>query len=277
MSSCNRVFISYAHDDGAFVGRLRDELESRGADVWIDEKDISVGESISQRVEEGLTSSSFFCLVLSASSISRPWVRREYGSALHIQLSDPNRGLKVLPIRATNVALPPLLQDIRCADFYRGFTAGLEELCDAMGLARTPAPFTDLLRILERDGSDPLHKLREAVQTQDMSVLTPVWNAVIDGANRLVQELATNLSEGRAFALSNENIIDYLDGPRPGVALLGLPSLLVQEELAVGAETRSALSYRLTVHGVEDLFSYLLRYRRAVERRWLYLVPESVS
>lgn len=43
------VFISYAHADAKFAKRLRAELESRGVEVWVDEKDNLVGDSISQK------------------------------------------------------------------------------------------------------------------------------------------------------------------------------------------------------------------------------------
>ena len=82
MSRQLRVFISYSHADGDFVARLRTDLEARGVDVWLDAKSILVGDSISDAVERALTSAGFVCLVLSANSVTRPWVQREYRTAL---------------------------------------------------------------------------------------------------------------------------------------------------------------------------------------------------
>jgi hypothetical protein len=47
-----KVFISYSHLDTEFVTRLRLDLEGRGADDWIDVKNIDVGDSITESIEQ---------------------------------------------------------------------------------------------------------------------------------------------------------------------------------------------------------------------------------
>jgi len=91
-----RVFISYSHTDCGFVDRLTTELKQHGIEVWHDAKEIVVGDSITARVEQGISKSDFFSLVLSRKSSHRPWVLREYQTALHLQLS--NNGADLLPI-----------------------------------------------------------------------------------------------------------------------------------------------------------------------------------
>ncbi len=86
------VFISYVHTDKQFA------QEALGVEVWVDEKDILVGDSISKKIEDGLIVSDYFCLVLSQKSIERPWVQREYHTALNIQLSQEGEGIRILPL-----------------------------------------------------------------------------------------------------------------------------------------------------------------------------------
>ena len=107
-----KVFLSYTHDDKDFVSSLCSDLEGRGADVWIDEKNIDVGDSISKAVEEGISSSDYVCLVLSPSSVKRTWVQREYRAALALQLSSTGKHPRIFPIITEKVDIPLLLKDI---------------------------------------------------------------------------------------------------------------------------------------------------------------------
>ena len=69
----HKIFISYAHADSEFSEKLAHDLGERGQDVWLDKKDIKVGDSISSEIENGLLESDFIVLILSSTSINRPW------------------------------------------------------------------------------------------------------------------------------------------------------------------------------------------------------------
>jgi hypothetical protein len=58
-------------------------------------------------------------------------VDREYRTALNRQLSS-NTNLKILPLIIENVELPPLLEDIKYANFSMDYDIGLNELLDAI-------------------------------------------------------------------------------------------------------------------------------------------------
>lgn len=60
------VFLSYSHNDSKdIVERLYDELVALDLDVWYDQEMMSLGDSISEAMEEGLTKSDFGLAVLS--------------------------------------------------------------------------------------------------------------------------------------------------------------------------------------------------------------------
>lgn len=126
------IFISYSHRDKKFVDRLSTDLRNAGMKVWLDVKDIKVGDSISKKIEEGISGCDFFCLVISKHSIDSNWVEREFRTALHAQLTSGTTP-KILPILVhKNVESPKFLADIKYADFSQNYNRGLEQLLDAL-------------------------------------------------------------------------------------------------------------------------------------------------
>jgi hypothetical protein len=121
-----KVFISYSHVDREFVSRLADDLMRRRVLVWWDEWEIGVGDSLIEKIERGITSSSYLAVVLSPSSVSSPWVRQELNAALIRQLRE--RRVFVLPLLVEDCDIPALLQDKRYADFREDYTSGLVDL-----------------------------------------------------------------------------------------------------------------------------------------------------
>ena len=126
-----QVFISYSHKDKKFVNRLFRDLEKAGTSVWLDQKKIKVGDSILQKVAEGISGCDFFCLVISENSVNSNWVVREYDTALNAQLSSGTTP-KILPLRIQNVELPLFLKHIKYADFSIGYKSGLNDLLNAI-------------------------------------------------------------------------------------------------------------------------------------------------
>jgi len=126
----HRLFISYSHRDKEFLNTLTSDLENVEISVWIDEKKIKVGDSITQRIEKGISGCDFFCLVISEHSVKSNWVGREYNAALNEQLSSGTP--TILPLLIQEVELPFLLKDIKYADFSRDYNDGIKELLKAI-------------------------------------------------------------------------------------------------------------------------------------------------
>lgn len=120
------LFISYASEDRAFVERLVKALDQYAANVWYDQREIVAGESIAQKINTALNEASALIAVMSTSSVDKPWVLRELSSSLGRQLQSHN--IKVLPIVIEKCDLPPLIADIRYADFIESFEKGFNEL-----------------------------------------------------------------------------------------------------------------------------------------------------
>nr|WP_282563826.1 toll/interleukin-1 receptor domain-containing protein [Providencia alcalifaciens] len=50
------------------------ELENNGHKPWLDELDIHIGESIPEKVSQGLQDADFVIVILSKNSVSSKWV-----------------------------------------------------------------------------------------------------------------------------------------------------------------------------------------------------------
>jgi len=72
------VFICHASEDKVPVARpLARELKERGVDVWIDEAEILIGDSLRRKIDEGLRTSNYGVVILSPSFFKKEWPQRE--------------------------------------------------------------------------------------------------------------------------------------------------------------------------------------------------------
>jgi hypothetical protein len=72
------VFISHASEDEEKVARpLADALHRAGVKVWLDQQELELGDSLSEKIDEGLSKSYFGIVILSKSFFSKHWPRRE--------------------------------------------------------------------------------------------------------------------------------------------------------------------------------------------------------
>lgn len=118
-----KVFISHSFNDHDFVLLLAEKLRKDSIDVWIDDWELKVGDSIVQKINEGLENSSFLMIVFSEFSIKSDWVLRELNSTLMRQLTkkESKKEVKILPIllEIEPTELPPLFSDLYAVRFSR--------------------------------------------------------------------------------------------------------------------------------------------------------------
>ncbi|MBA7469767.1 hypothetical protein ES707_05041 [subsurface metagenome] len=106
-----RVFLSYTSDDAALAKRMAESLEAAGIEVWWDKWCIAAGDSLRQKIDNGIAECSHFLVLLTPQSIKKPWVNQEMDAGLVHKLNDQ---CKFLPVRHELSAslLPPLLSGI---------------------------------------------------------------------------------------------------------------------------------------------------------------------
>lgn len=124
------VFISYSHNDGAFVETLCANLVKNKARVWIDTWELNVGDSIINKVQEAITVSSALLVILSVSSVQSSWCNKELNAGLMRELDE--KKILVLPILLENCDIPLFLREKKYADFRNDFDRGLKEVLEAI-------------------------------------------------------------------------------------------------------------------------------------------------
>lgn len=110
------IFLSHTIEDKPFVQRLKKSLVAHGVrEVWVDEAEIQIGDSLMKKIEAGIRSTRFFGVVLSPRSIQSKWVQRELEIAMHKEIGGEE--VVVLPLLQERCKIPPFLQGKLYADF----------------------------------------------------------------------------------------------------------------------------------------------------------------
>lgn len=105
----NKLFISYSSKDKSTVNKIVSALSGLGIQLWFDEWEINVGDSIATKIREGLKESSYLLIVLSNNSVRSPWVEKELNVALMKEIV--SRDVVVIPARLDNCEIPEIIRD----------------------------------------------------------------------------------------------------------------------------------------------------------------------
>ncbi|HEC91887.1 MAG TPA: toll/interleukin-1 receptor domain-containing protein, partial [Candidatus Atribacteria bacterium] len=97
------IFLAHSKKDKKFVDKLARDLRNAGYYVWIDEAEIKVGDSLIEKIREGIDKVSYVGVVISHNSIKSEWVRKEVDIAINQEIE--GKRVKVIPILLDNVDL----------------------------------------------------------------------------------------------------------------------------------------------------------------------------
>ena len=142
MSEVKDVFVSYAHADEAWVEVLAGNLHRAELEVWFDEWEITAGDVLVHKLDQGILHSRNGVLVVSPTSMGRPIVAEEYAAMWTRAVAGQQR---LIPVLYQDAELPPMLASRVWVDF-RGADGPAYE-----------AKVTELVRALkgERKGPPP--------------------------------------------------------------------------------------------------------------------------
>lgn len=120
------IFLSHSSQDKPFVIRLAADLVMRGLPVWFDSWEMETGDSLFQRIFDGIDESTFLVLALSSNSVESKWVKRELNAALAKE--DKLDHKIILPIKISECNIPLAIADRVYADFTGAYLVALERL-----------------------------------------------------------------------------------------------------------------------------------------------------
>lgn len=125
-----KIFISHSSIDKPFAKTLCLDLEANGYIPWLDDLDIKVGESIPEKISQGLQDANFVIVILSENSVSSRWVEREWQTMFWREVEKGQ--VNVLPVLLQDCNIPELLKTKKYADFRGDFNYGLRNLLSAL-------------------------------------------------------------------------------------------------------------------------------------------------
>jgi two-component system, response regulator, stage 0 sporulation protein F len=128
--SKTQLFLSHSSKDKSFAGKLANRLKSEGYLVWYDDWEIKIGDSIIEKVQEGVRESDFLLIILSTCSVSSEWVHEELNSAMIKNIEQ--KGVCVLPLLIEKCEIPAFLKDKKYADFSKDFDQPYNFLIDSI-------------------------------------------------------------------------------------------------------------------------------------------------
>lgn len=111
------AFLCHSSADKEAARRLAIELAMRDVRPWIDEAEIRTGDSLIQKIEDGIAGSTCLVPVLSKNSVASRWCKEELRMALATQIKSGVKG--VLPALLEDCELPGFLLEKAYADLRR--------------------------------------------------------------------------------------------------------------------------------------------------------------
>jgi hypothetical protein len=130
------VFISYSHRDKEFVEKLAFNLIRDKTWVWLDEWEITAGESLIERIQSAIQGASVLIAVFSKAAVDSIWCKREVTAGIQRELEE--RRVVVLPAVIEDCDPPLFLRDKKFADFRRDFDVGLQAVRTAIAKFTNP-------------------------------------------------------------------------------------------------------------------------------------------
>lgn len=125
-SEARIAFLSHSAKDKPIIRQIAADLTAQGISVWLDEQRIRVGDSIPERIAQGLAESDFFLIALSEHSAASEWVKRELNQAMVKEVE--KRRVVILPLKLSDCEIPAVIKDKRYADFSQSYKGGITEL-----------------------------------------------------------------------------------------------------------------------------------------------------
>ncbi|HEV7241875.1 MAG TPA: toll/interleukin-1 receptor domain-containing protein [Thermoanaerobaculia bacterium] len=177
-----KIFLSHSSKDKPFVRRLATRLEKHGFQVWLDEKELLVGDSLSASIATALQRAAIVLVIVSPASVASRWLRYELNLATKRMI---NGQCRVIPILIGDVSLPAEIAGLLYADFRRRFDMGLQSVLRALMHEKDLALLNERLRVerWRKSTDDAVKRVFDGVwkvlsRHRDSGSMGCLWHAV---------------------------------------------------------------------------------------------------
>ncbi|MFB6185331.1 MAG: toll/interleukin-1 receptor domain-containing protein, partial [Halobacteriaceae archaeon] len=125
-----KIFISYSHEDADEAEEIKSRIENRGLGTWFDVEDIEVGESIAQKIAEGISRADLFVVLLSKSSVRSGWVEDELNQAKTKENIEGD--VFILPLLLEDCEIPRIIGHKKYADGTESYEEAVSDVMSAV-------------------------------------------------------------------------------------------------------------------------------------------------
>lgn len=151
------MFVSYAHDNSAWVFSFVDDLHDSGYSVWLDRDSIRLGQMWRSEMQAGIENARFFVVVVTPEATRSRWVKKEIQHAK--RLNKP-----IIPIIRGDGLERLGVDKTQGVDFCSvPYDTAFKRLCDQLtrqGLQAVPRPKEELRAVL-RAGTETFGELAQ--------------------------------------------------------------------------------------------------------------------
>ncbi len=142
------IFLSHSSLDKPMARRIAESLKALGVKVWLDEAEIGVGDSLTDKIGEGLANADFVGALLSSNSVNSKWVKKELEIAYNREVREGS--VHILPIVLDDCEIPTFLVGKLYADFRSSYDDGMKALRERLaGGRRIDTPHHPIIRSYE--------------------------------------------------------------------------------------------------------------------------------
>lgn len=134
-----QAFLSYSFDDRETAKKIANALMAHGVATWWAEWELKMGDSLRQKIDEGLSKCTHFLVLLTHGSIQKPWVNQEIDAGLVRRI---NGVARFIPLRygLLTKELPPLLSGMLSPEIGEDFDKSIRDLVNSIhDVSRKPA------------------------------------------------------------------------------------------------------------------------------------------
>jgi len=239
-----KLFLSHASEDKDFVRQLHDRLVAEGFELWLDEREMTLGDSLLGKINEGLLASDYGVVILSPSFLGKKWPRAELAALMALETTTKKM---ILPIwkdlSAAEIAeLMPTMADRLAVSAAAGLDVVVQAIKSAVGGAehqRTMSKFDQLKARL-----DKMSMASKARRDADMMLDS------VEGARRVFAETTRfgDVLTSRFIALSSDELKFTVRKTSAGALVVQGPNRYAMEiRLSEGASNTASYAELICV------------------------------
>src|SRR5271165_795059 len=120
------IFISHSSRDKAAALHLATTLNFCAIDVWLDDWELEVGQSLANGIAKAMDESRFIAILITENYNKTVWTKTEYRKALAREQKE--QGTVMLPIIVGEAEIPDFLEDKVHIDLRKQYLSGIVKL-----------------------------------------------------------------------------------------------------------------------------------------------------